>query len=61
MLEVIEDWSAALEEGDPVDVIYLNFAKAFDSMPHQHLLSRLHAYVICGKMLEWIKAFLVDY
>ena len=60
MLEVIEDWSAALEEGDPVDVIYLDFAKAFDSVPHQRLLSKLHACGIQGKLLEWIKAFLVD-
>ena len=37
LLEVMEDWSAAVESGEPVDVAYLDFAKAFDSVPHQRL------------------------
>ena len=55
----MEDWSAAVEDGDPVDVAYLDFSKAFDSVPHQRLLRKLSAYGISGKLLDWIEAFLV--
>ena len=58
MMEVIEDWSSAMEDDDPVDVVYLDFAKAFDSVPHQRLIHKLHSYGIRGKLLDWIKAFL---
>ena len=48
LLEVKEDWSGAIEDGEPVDVAYLDFAKAFDSVPQKRLLGKLHAYGILG-------------
>jgi hypothetical protein len=39
-------------------MILLDFAKAFDMVPHEELIFKLHAYGITGKLLEWIKAFL---
>ena len=41
-----------------MDTIYFNFAKAFDSIPHERWLGKLKSYGINGKVLEWIKAFL---
>ena len=52
LLEVMEDWSAAVESGEPVDVAHLDFAKAFDSVPHRKFLEMLHAYGIRGKLLD---------
>ena len=42
-LEVITKW---LDEGSPVDSIYLDFQKAFDKVPHQRLLLKLKAHGI---------------
>ena len=42
-----------------VDTIYFDFAKAFDSVPHQRLLLKLDAYSIKGDIFNWIKDFLV--
>ena len=36
----------------------MDFAKAFDKVPHQRLLAKLHVYGIKGKIYEWIKDFL---
>ena len=58
LLEVLDKWTEALEQGDSMDAIYLDFAKAFDTVPHQRLLVTLAGYGIGGKVLQWIAAFL---
>ena len=47
-----------LFNGDEVDIIYLDFQKAFDSVPHRRLLNKLKMYGITGKTLEVISDFL---
>ena len=37
---------------------YLDFQKAFDSVPHNRLIRKLAAYGVTGKILRWIKTFL---
>ena len=41
-----------------MDIAYLDFAKAFDAVPHKRLLSKLSSYGIRGKLLRWLEAFL---
>ena len=60
LLETVDAWSRLLESGTPIDVVYLDFKKAFDSVPHMRLLSKLQSYGISGKLLEWIQSFLSD-
>ncbi len=60
ILEAVNNWTSFLEQGDTVDTIYLDFAKAFDSVPHQRLLKKIKALGIEGKVLDWIAAFLSD-
>ena len=60
LLVTIDHWSRAIDAGEPVDAIYLDFRKAFDSVPHRRLLSKLQACGISGKLLQWIQAFLCD-
>ena len=47
-----------LDSDAPIDVIYLDFKKAFDTVPHQRLLRKLKVYDVTGKFLEWIRDFL---
>ena len=58
LLETLECWTKALDEGSGIDVLYLDYRKAFDSVPHKRLIERLSEYGITGKLLEWIKSFL---
>ena len=60
LLELIEDISSALDDGVDVDVIYIDFKKAFDKVPHQRLLVKLRGYGIQGHILDWVKEFLSD-
>ena len=59
LLASLEDWTRHIENGDSVDVAYLDFRKAFDSVPHQRLIQKLHDLGIRGPLLKWIEAFLV--
>ncbi len=47
-----------IEEDGEMDIIYLDFMKAFDSVPHKRLTSKLRCYGITGKSLSIINAFL---
>ena len=58
LLICMEMWTQFDEEGLPVDIIYTDFAKAFDRVPHERLLIKMRALGITGKTLGWIKAFL---
>ena len=49
-----------LEQGYNVDVVYLDFAKAFDKVDHNILIHKLKDFEINGKTLQWIKNFLED-
>ncbi len=47
-----------MDEGPTVDFVYLDFAKAFDSVNHRFLLARLMSSGIDGAVLNWIKPYL---
>jgi len=57
LLATFEDWTSTLDQGYGVDVIYLDYNKAFDSVPHQRLLCKLEAYGIRGNLLSWLSNF----
>jgi hypothetical protein len=44
LLAVLDKWTEALNMGNKMDVVYHDFAKAFDSVPHQRLLMKIEAY-----------------
>ena len=43
-----------------IDMAILDFSKAFDTVPHEHMLGKLSFYGIKGPVLKWIAAFLGD-
>ena len=59
LIATIEGIASKLRTGkDQVDIILLDFAKAFDKVPHIRLLHKLDYYGIRGGTLSWIKEFL---
>ena len=58
LLEVIDDFTKFIDDGIPFDVVYLDFKKAFDTVPHKRLLEKMKGYGIEGKILKWTESFL---
>jgi len=52
LLEAFENWTELLDEGHSIDIIYLDYRKAFDTVPHKRLLSKVQQAGIGGKVLN---------
>ena len=60
LLHFLEDITAITDRGSYIDVIYFDFAKAFNSVPHRRLITKLAAMGIRGNVLGWLKSFIFD-
>ena len=58
LLCCLEEWTSLLDAGYPVDILYLDFRKAFDTVPHRRLLEKLKSYGIRGRLFRWLENFL---
>ena len=60
LIDHVDHILKCLNSGDEVDVIYLDYAKAFDKVDHNILLAKMRKYGIRGKVYSWIKEFLTN-
>ena len=58
MILFLEEVTKDIDEGNPVDVLYLDFSKAFDYIPHKRLCSKLQAHGTGQPIVDWIKEWL---
>lgn len=58
ILSVLHNVWLNLDSNTQTDVIYLDFAKAFDSVDHNILLAKLNAYGISDNLLSWLTNYL---
>ena len=45
LLEFLEYLTKSVDEGNSIDILYLDFAKAFDKVPHKRLLAKIKALI----------------
>jgi len=60
LLEALNDWTSALNSYQDSLVVFVDFAKAFDSVSVTKLLCKLSTIGVGGILLSWIKSFLMD-
>ena len=58
LLHCLNSWSAAMDNGHCVDICYIDFAKAFDTVSIPKLLIKMADYGVKGQLLRWITDFL---
>ena len=58
LLEHYQSIIEGLESGCSVDVVYLDFCKAFDKVDHKVLMEKLFNLGVAGEVLDWIGQFL---
>ena len=60
LISTIDDFASCLNKGGQCDVLFLDFSKAFDRVPHSRLLYKLNHYGIRGPLLKWLESFLTN-
>ena len=58
LLVLMEEVTNYVDSGQPVDILYLDFQKAFDKVPHSRLLMKLAAHGINENVMKWIEGWL---
>ena len=60
LLESLDSWTESMDNRKAVDVVYLDFKKAFDKVPHKRLITKLRMYGMDNRVVDWIEDFLRD-
>ena len=60
LLDFFEEVYDELDTNSQVDLVYLDFAKAFDKVPHKRLAKKLQACKMQGGILQWITKWLKE-
>ena len=60
LLTTTQDLLSSFDQNKQIDMAILDFSKAFDTAPHDHLLLKLSSYGICYSLHDWLRCFLTE-
>ena len=60
LLEFLEVVTRVVDEGKNMDIVFLDFAKAFDKVPKERLLVKLTAQGVGGRVKHWVRQWLTE-
>ena len=58
--KILDEWTSEMDKGNYTDVNYMDFQKAFDTVPHTRLISKLKSFNIRNDLVNWIEAFITN-
>ncbi|XP_069119010.1 uncharacterized protein [Argopecten irradians] len=53
-------WTEVIDQGGSIQTIYLDFMKAFDTVPHLRLIGKLKSYGLSPEIIKWVESFLTN-
>ena len=60
LLNLTEQWKIALDIGKTIEVLFIDFKKAFDSVDHTIVLNKVQGKGLAGELYEWLTDYLVN-
>ena len=60
LLSFLDKVSDLVDSGNSIDTVFLEFAKAFDKVPHKRLIMKLKSHGITGKVSQWVRGWLKE-
>ena len=60
LCSLTHEWLKELDNGNEICSIFFDLRKAFDSVPHMHLIDKLSSLQLCPHILQWIHSYLSD-
>ena len=60
LMRLTENWKREIDDGKMVGVVFIDFKKAFDTVPHEVLSYKLQAVGITGNLHQWIMDYLSE-
>ena len=60
LIQVVDNWAQAPDQGYEICVIFFDIQKAFDTVPHLLLLEKLRALEVNPYLLRWIESYLAN-
>ena len=58
LLDTLNEWTQALEEGHSILVVFFDVEKAFESISHPHLVEQLQNFDLQSQLPNWVESFL---
>ena len=58
LITILDTWTYEIDRGHHTNVIYMDFKKAFDIVPHKRQISKLNSLNIRKEIANWIEAFI---
>ena len=60
LMDIVDRWHLTLERGHDVCAVFLDLSKAFDKVPHRHLLAKLEELGVDQHIVCWIANYLLQ-
>jgi len=56
LIDFIDEVQQSMNARQQTDLVYIDFSKAFDTIPHRKLICKLESYGVRGPLLHWISS-----
>jgi len=58
LVDMLHHWSKAMDEGQSVRAVFIDFTKAFDHVDHNVMINKLLAFGMPNAIIRWMCSFL---